>query len=63
MEQHVLYNETRYTVTNWTRTKGVLAMKKVYVAPLVEYLAFSVEEAIAEDPNSFPYNDGELGWT
>lgn len=39
-------------------------MKKVYVAPLVEHLAFSVEEAIAdENPNSFPYNDGELGWT
>ena len=47
------------------RAKGVLAMKKEYVAPLVEYLAFSVNEAIAEegDPNSWPYNDGELGWT
>ena len=41
-------------------------MKKEYVAPLVEYLAFSVNEDIAEeggDPNSWPYNDGELGWT
>lgn len=40
-------------------------MKKEYVAPLVEYLAFSVEETIAEEENvnSYPYNDGELGWT
>ena len=38
-------------------------MKKIYNAPLVESLNFCAEEAIAEDPNSFPYNDGELGWT
>ena len=40
-------------------------MKKEYVAPLVEYLAFSVNEAIAEDEsiNSKPFNDGSLGWT
>ncbi len=38
-------------------------MKKVYQAPQVTDLVFSVAEAIAEDPNSFPYNDGELGWT
>lgn len=40
-------------------------MKKKYDAPLVEYLAFSVKEAIAEELEepSDPYNDGELGWT
>ncbi len=47
-------------------------MKKEYMAPLVKYLAFSVEETIANnttddgiaDPNgSKPWNDGELGWT
>ena len=38
-------------------------MKKVYEAPLVNALTFCAEEAIAEDPDSFPYNDGELGWT
>ena len=40
-------------------------MKKEYVAPLVEYLTFSVYEDIAEGENinSDPYNDGELGWT
>lgn len=44
-------------------------MKKEYIAPLVKYLAFSVEESIAAeeeilDPNgSMPWNDGELGWT
>ena len=40
-------------------------MKMKYDAPLVEYLAFSVKEAIAgeeENINSDPYNDGELGW-
>ena len=47
------------------RAKGVLAMKKEYIAPLVEYLEFSVQEMIAEEENknSFGYNDGELGWT
>lgn len=56
------------------RTKGVFPMKKEYMAPLVKYLAFSVEETIANegnwsDPltdegiNSMPWNDGELGWT
>ena len=60
------------------RTKGVFSMKKEYSAPLVKYLAFSVEETIADDPtwsgggtlneegvpiNSKPWNDGELGWT
>ena len=38
-------------------------MKKVYQAPQVFDLVFTAAEAIAEDPNSFPYNDGELGWT
>ena len=40
-------------------------MKKEYVAPLVEYLAFSINEDIAEEDNvnSKPYNDGELGWS
>ena len=51
-------------------------MKKEYMAPLVKYLAFSVEETIAAAPNpnwtdnpeeqainSQPWNDGELGWT
>ena len=54
-------------------------MKKEYMAPLVKYLAFSVEEAIAQTTtgnsdgwlveegipgvNSKPWNDGELGWT
>ena len=49
-------------------------MKKEYMAPLVKYHAFSVEETIAHegnwsDPltdegiNSLPWNDGELGWT
>ena len=40
-------------------------MKKEYIAPLVEYLEFSVQEMIAEEENknSFGYNDGELGWT
>lgn len=38
-------------------------MKKIYEAPLVDTLRICAEEAIAEeDPNSFPYNDGELGW-
>lgn len=54
-------------------------MKKEYSAPLVKYLAFSVEETIAQTTtgnsggwsdqeempgvNSKPWNDGELGWT
>lgn len=38
-------------------------MKKMYQAPQVDTLIFCAEEAIAEDPNSFPYNDGELGWS
>ena len=40
-------------------------MKKKYVAPLVEYLAFSVKETIADEENlnSEPFNDGELGWS
>lgn len=38
-------------------------MKKIYEAPLVDTLRICAEEAIAEAPNSFPYNDGELGWT
>lgn len=41
-------------------------MKKVYVAPLVEYLSYNPREHIAEEElmdTSFPYNDGELGWT
>ena len=38
-------------------------MKKIYNAPMVESLVLYADEAIAEDPNSFPYNDAELGWT
>ena len=40
-------------------------MKKMYTAPLVEYLAFSTDETIAFDDSSDPrFNDGELGgWT
>ena len=38
-------------------------MKKNYNAPQVEFLNIYAEEPIAADPNSFPYNDGELGWT
>ena len=38
-------------------------MKKVYKAPLVECLTFTVDEAIAKDPDSFPWNEGDLGWT
>ena len=35
-----------------------------HTTPDVVYaLPYCAEEAIAEDPNSFPYNDGELGWT
>ncbi len=42
-------------------------MKKVYQAPRVDAMPFYTEEAIAAtEPtsiHSFPYNDGELGWT
>ena len=38
-------------------------MKKVYQAPQVTELIFAAAEAIAEAPDSFPFNDGELGWT
>ena len=38
-------------------------MKKSYWKPLLEEHSFCPEGAIAEDPNSFPYNDGELGWS
>ncbi len=40
-----------------------IRMKNVYFAPTLECRRLSADEAIAEDPNSFPYNDGELGWT
>lgn len=52
-------------ITVIMRAKGVLAMKKEYVAPLVEYLTFSVHENIADegDTISDPHNNGELGWT
>lgn len=53
-------------ITVIMRAKGVLAMKKEYVAPLVEYLTFSVHENIADEGSttiSDPYNDGELGWS
>ena len=43
--------------------EGEFAMKKLYQAPQVNTLIFCAEEAIAEDSNSFPYNDGELGWS
>jgi len=45
------------------KRKGVVVLKKLYCKPLLEEQKFCPEEAIAEDPNSFPYNDGELGWT
>lgn len=38
-------------------------MKKIYLKPLLEEVSFALNETIADDPNSFPYNDGELGWT
>ena len=39
-------------------------MKKMYTAPLVEYLAFSADEIIAaDDMSNTQFNDGELGWT
>ena len=38
-------------------------MKKVYAAPLIECLTFIADETIAAADDSFPYNDGELGWT
>lgn len=38
-------------------------MKKHYNSPALTEVTFAPAEAIAEDPNSFPYNDGELGWT
>lgn len=47
-------------------------MKKEYIAPLIEYLAFSVCETFAADngfggeediDKSLPFNEGELGWT
>lgn len=43
--------------------EGEFAMKKMYKAPQLDTLMLYADEAIAEDPNSFPYNDGELGWT
>ena len=43
--------------------KGVVVLKKIYRKPLLEELTFCLDEAIAVDPDSFPYNDGELGWT
>ena len=38
-------------------------MKKLYVSPALEWVSITADNAIAEDPNSFPYNDGVLGWT
>ena len=42
-------------------------MKKEYNAPVIEYLAFSTHEMLAVDeivvPDSFPFNDDQLGWT
>ena len=39
-------------------------MKKMYTAPLVEYLAFTTDETIAFDTDKkSAWNDGELGWT
>lgn len=43
--------------------KELWFLKNTYRKPLLEELSFRPEEAIADDPNSFPYNDGELGWT
>ena len=72
----MIYNGHCYMMSATMRTKGVFPMKKEYSAPLVKYLAFSVEETIASDGqwsdgttleeesiNSMPWNDGELGWT
>ena len=50
-------------VIRFVLMKGAFAMKKIYQAPQVNTLPYCAQEAIAEDPNSFPYNDGELGWT
>lgn len=38
-------------------------MKKDYLKPLLKEIIIRPVEAIADDPNSFPFNDGELGWT
>ena len=38
-------------------------MKKVYKVPQITELTLVAAEAIAEAPDSFPFNDGELGWT
>lgn len=43
--------------------KELWFLKKLYTKPLLEEIYFCPDAAIAEDPNSFPYNDGELGWT
>ncbi len=43
--------------------KELWFLKKLYLKPLLEEISFRPDEAIADDPNSFPYNDGELGWT
>ena len=43
--------------------KELWFLKKEYLKPLLNAISFFPKEAIAEDPNSFPYNDGELGWT
>ena len=36
-------------------------MKKMYSAPVVDYLAFAINETIA-DEDSGRFNDGELNW-
>lgn len=43
--------------------KGVVVLKKLYHKPLLEEHKLSPEDAIANDPSSFPFNDGELGWS
>ena len=43
-----------------TRAKGVLEMKKMYSAPVVEYLAFAINETIADEDSNL-FNDGEFG--
>lgn len=50
-------------MSNIMTRKELWFLKKSYKKPLLEAITFRPEEAIADDPSSFPYNDGELGWT
>ena len=42
--------------------KEHLIMNKTYNTPKVDVVALCQDEAISA-PDSFPYNDAELGWT